>query len=79
MAGFGVRAVSQQVLAATRSAMNDAFTSMALSIASALGHSPKILGLQLQLKGKGHFGSWNITRQANTSSRKILCPSGTTS
>ena len=34
--------VSQQVSAATPGAMNDAFTSMALSIASALGHSPKI-------------------------------------
>lgn len=34
--------VSQQVSAATTGTMNDAFTSMALSIASALGHSPKI-------------------------------------
>jgi len=34
--------VSQQVLAATTGAMNDASPLMALSIASALGHSPKI-------------------------------------
>lgn len=34
--------VSQQLSAATTGAMNDAFTSMALSIASALEHSPKI-------------------------------------